>query len=87
MRPTPTTAGTSRARATIAVWLVLVPASVTKAATFRSCSRSAVSAGERSCAMMTAPSGGGSCTSTTSPIRFLMMRSPTKSTSARRSLK
>ena len=35
MRPTATTAGTSRARATMAVWLVLAPASVTKAATLR----------------------------------------------------
>ena len=87
MRPTPTTAGTSSARATMAVCEVLVPASVTKAATLRSCRSSTVSAGERSWAMMTAPSGGASCTSTASPIRFLMMRSPTYSTSERRSLK
>ena len=53
--PTPTTAGTSSARATMAVCEVFAPVSVTNAATFRSWRRSAVSAGERSWATMIAP--------------------------------
>jgi len=47
-RPAPTTAGVLRARATMAVWLVEPPTSVTKAATRPVRASIAASAGERS---------------------------------------
>ncbi|MCY1533075.1 hypothetical protein D9M68_683830 [compost metagenome] len=48
----PTTAGMSMLRATMAVWLVLPPTSVTKPANTL-CLNCSMSAGERSCAMST----------------------------------
>ena len=75
--PAPTTAGISSARATMAVWLVMPPASVTSPATLRSWKRMAVSAGERSRATTMEPGGGVSTTSTPWPSRFFTMRSPT----------
>ena len=86
-RPAPTTAGVLRARATMAVWLVDPPTSVTKAATRPVRASIAASAGERSWAMMIAPCGTSSSTSTTCPSRFRTTRSAMKSTSARRSRK
>jgi len=77
MRETPTTAGISSARATMAVCEVRAPTSVAKAPTLLPWSRTAVSAGERSWATMIAPAGGVPSTSAARPSRFLMSRSPT----------
>ncbi len=81
---TPTTAGISRARAMIEVWLVRVPTSVTKPETGSS-TMAAVSAGERSRAtMMSWPSSLGT-RSWVRPPSARRRRSPMNSTSWLRS--
>ena len=85
--PAPTTAGVSRARATIAVWLVCPPTSVMIPAIFVCRSSIAASAGERSCATITASAGISSSSSTIWPMRLRTRRSATYSTSERRSRK
>ncbi len=89
----PTTAGMSMLRATMAVWLVLPPRSVTKPANtlFLNCS---MSAGDSSCATSTSTStspsartarGAASGTGGARPLRRRSTRSTTCSRSALRS--
>ena len=80
----PTTAGMSMLRATIAVWLVLPPTSVTKPANTL-CLNCSMSAGERSCAINTrGTSTVGSSSASLDPLLALVLGSTTTGESAPR---